>query len=121
MSDMSKTAQLAMICVQVQAEAVRAARIHGWKEQLPITYPQVRRCWKLFDAASAQDIVRGLVDSNCVTWFDVMMEEVCEAATETDSPRRLREELIQVAAMAVSIVRTIDDRLEQAEEQSGGS
>jgi len=45
-----------------------------------------------------------------VTWRHILAEEVFEALAETD-PERLREELIQVAAVAVSWVEAIDRRV----------
>lgn len=48
------------------------------------------------------------------TWADILLEEVFEAMAE-DDPAKLREELIQVAAVAVSWVEAIDRR-NQSEE-----
>ena len=42
-----------------------------------------------------------------LTWHEILEEEVHEAYVETD-PGKLREELIQVAAVALSWVRDID-------------
>lgn len=42
-----------------------------------------------------------------VTYADVLLEEVYEALAETD-PQKLRDELIQVAAVAVKMVELID-------------
>ena len=43
------------------------------------------------------------------SWMHLVREEVAEAFQETD-PVRLREELIQVAALCVSWVETLDAR-----------
>ncbi|HET6917266.1 MAG TPA: hypothetical protein VFH56_14325 [Acidimicrobiales bacterium] len=43
------------------------------------------------------------------TWRHILYEEVAEAFAEID-PKRLREELIQVAAVAVAWVEAIDRR-----------
>jgi hypothetical protein len=43
------------------------------------------------------------------SWLDILFEEVYEAAAEED-PARLREELIQVAAVAVAWAEAIDRR-----------
>lgn len=43
------------------------------------------------------------------TWAPVLLEEVFEACEETD-PQKLRAELIQVAAVAVAWVESIDRR-----------
>jgi hypothetical protein len=50
--------------------------------------------------------------SECVTWLDVLLEEVLEAFAESDRGR-LRAELIQVAAVAVQWVEAIDRRADQ--------
>lgn len=44
-----------------------------------------------------------------VSWLDVLLEEVYEAAAESD-PAKLRTELVQVAAVAVQWMRAIDRR-----------
>lgn len=49
------------------------------------------------------------VKLGALTWRDILLEEVYEAFAETD-PERLREELIQVAAVASSWVEAIDRR-----------
>lgn len=43
------------------------------------------------------------------TWLDILLEEVGEALAE-DEPEKLREELLQVAAVAVAWVEAIDRR-----------
>lgn len=43
------------------------------------------------------------------TWLDILFEEFYEAAAEVD-PAKLREELIQVAAVAVAWIEAIDRR-----------
>jgi hypothetical protein len=42
-------------------------------------------------------------------WIDILDEEVCEAAAESD-PAKLRAELVQVAAVAVAWIEAIDRR-----------
>lgn len=44
-----------------------------------------------------------------LTWFDILQEEFFEALAEED-PARLREELVQVAAVAVAWIEAIDRR-----------
>jgi hypothetical protein len=51
---------------------------------------------------------RKAADGFC-TWLDILLEEAAEAFAESDSAK-LREELIQVAAVAVSWVEAIDRR-----------
>lgn len=48
---------------------------------------------------------------NEVTWMELVREEVAEAFAESD-PDRLEEELIQVAALCVSWIETIQKRRE---------
>lgn len=48
-------------------------------------------------------------DNGTLTWDKILLEEVLEAFAETD-PVTLREELIQVAAVAVSWIEAIDRR-----------
>lgn len=47
-----------------------------------------------------------------VTYSEIFLEEVFEALTE-DDPVRLREELVQVAAVAVAWIEAIDRRAER--------
>lgn len=49
------------------------------------------------------------VEEGSLTWRDILLEEVYEAFAEED-PDRLREELVQVAAVATNWVRAIDRR-----------
>ena len=46
---------------------------------------------------------------NRLTWFKILNEEVMEAFAEED-PKKLRAELIQVAAVAVAWIEAIDRR-----------
>jgi hypothetical protein len=47
---------------------------------------------------------------NC--WFNILMEEVCEAFAETE-PEKQRAEMIQVAAVAVQIIECLDRRMKE--------
>ena len=47
------------------------------------------------------------------------MEEVYEVFVETE-PEKQREEMIQVAAVAVQIIECLDRRMEEAEREKGG-
>lgn len=49
------------------------------------------------------------VETDTLTWRDILWEEVAEAFAERDEDR-LREELIQVAAVAGNWVKAIDRR-----------
>jgi hypothetical protein len=63
------------------------------------------------DAAVARDVAQFLCDrateAGRLTWRDILREEVYEAFAESDRTR-LREELIQVAAVAVQWVEALD-------------
>lgn len=52
-----------------------------------------------------------------VTWADVMLEEVYEALSEED-PKKLRAELLQVAAVAVAWVECLDRKRNDEQETS---
>lgn len=60
-------------------------------------------------AMEAKRICEVKAEAGTVTWRDILTEEVCEAYAESD-PVRLREELIQVAAVAQAWVEAIDRR-----------
>lgn len=64
------------------------------------------------DIELAQDVKRlnaEFVRTNNLTWRDILWEEVREVFAEED-PGPLREELLQVAAVAISWVNAIDRR-----------
>jgi hypothetical protein len=64
------------------------------------------------DAASIEQRLRQEYNSHGVTapsWMHLLREELAEALTETNS-KRLREELLQVAALAVSWIEKLDAR-----------
>jgi hypothetical protein len=45
-----------------------------------------------------------------LSWYDVLMEEVLEAFAETE-PEKQRQEMIQVAAVAVAIIESLDRKI----------
>jgi hypothetical protein len=55
----------------------------------------------------AQKVCKGKAARGEVTWWDVLREEFYEVGAETD-PARIREELIQVAAVAIRWIEDID-------------
>lgn len=63
-------------------------------------------------ADHARRIADRAAEAGTLTWLHILLEEVFEAAAETDEAR-LREELIQVAAVATGWVECIDRRAEQ--------
>lgn len=63
-----------------------------------------------FDDIRAEEARFGcelLAKSGALTWRAILREEVAEAFAESDPPK-LREELLQVAAVAVAWVQAID-------------
>jgi hypothetical protein len=60
-------------------------------------------------AEHAREVCQTHATEGTVTWLDILREEVAEAFAETD-PANLREELIQVAAVATAWVEAIDRR-----------
>ena len=61
------------------------------------------------------DLADTLVDyrmrcnTNKYGWYDVLQEEICEAFSEAE-PEKQREEMVQVAAVAVAIIECLDRR-----------
>lgn len=101
----------AQVLAAVHAE--RGLQDAKWGEQ---NHPDVRPRRGLFDRqnyaveADAWKLVNdGRVKDGTVAWDGILLEEVYEALAETDSVK-LRAELIQVAAVAVSWVEAIDRR-----------
>lgn len=101
----------------VLAERFRQVRKYGSNEDLEFgTGPEAR--WLLpYTSASAEMIEKDLradyeefeEDAGKTTWVHLIREEVAEAFKEED-PERLREELVQVAALAVSCIEQLDAR-----------
>lgn len=60
-------------------------------------------------AACARDMCESAASNGACTWRLILSEEFAEAIAEND-PERLREELIQVAAVAVAWVEAINRR-----------
>jgi SpoVK/Ycf46/Vps4 family AAA+-type ATPase len=51
-----------------------------------------------------------------ISWSNILMEEVYEAFAET-GPEKQREELVQVAAVAVEIIEYLDRKKEAERER----
>lgn len=89
--------------------AERAAQDKRWGEQ---NHPDGTGygIW----VARAEEIKRRAayqVKNNTLTWQTILYEEVAEAFAESD-PIRLREELVQCAAVCVAWIEAIDRRNE---------
>lgn len=83
----------------------RAAQDEKWGKQ---NHPSGTG-WKYqqLEAFAARARCDDNAEMGTLTWFDILREEFWEAAAEEDADR-LREELIQVAAVAVAWVEAID-------------
>ena len=83
------------------------------------TGPHVNWLAPLAEAADAALVERGFRqdydEQHAVTWMHLVREEVAEAFCEND-PVRLREELVQVAALCVSWMEKLDQRAAQVVE-----
>jgi GH18 family chitinase len=55
-------------------------------------------------------LCRERIKSNKHGWFDILLKELCESFLETE-PEKQREEMIQVAAVAVQIIESLDKRI----------
>ncbi|MFC5183883.1 nucleoside triphosphate pyrophosphohydrolase family protein [Actinomadura harenae] len=74
------------------------------------------------EADAAKALVEANWKSGALTWWQVLHEEVREAAAESE-PAKLRTELVQSAAVAVKWVEALDRRngmLEHRTKQGGG-
>jgi len=93
--------------VLVDVYAERAKQDDRWGEQ---NHPDGTNLtedeWRANRVKALNDFY---VDSGTLTWRDILLEEVYEAFAESDLDR-LREELVQVAAVAVCWVESIDRR-----------
>lgn len=85
----------------------RAAQNAKWGEQ---NHPDgTGRPYDQFHADKARRLCNDAAEAGVVTWRHILREEVAEALAESD-PAKLREELIQVAAVAAAWVEAIDRR-----------
>jgi len=54
-------------------------------------------------------LIRERIQEAKYGWFDILVEEICEAFLETE-PEKQRKEMIHVAAVAVAIIEYLDRR-----------
>jgi len=90
---------------QVSIERRRQEEIHGDQSLLPNGTARIRH----WEANNAKDRCDRHTAAGTLTFSHILAEEFHEAMCETD-PARLREELIQVAAVAVKWIEAIDSR-----------
>ena len=105
------------VALDVIAERARQFSRYGSNDDLPDGSGPETRWLGPYSADSAEVVERTLRNDyeefeeevGKPTWVHLIREEVAEAFAESD-PERLREELIQVAALCVSWVETLDTR-----------
>lgn len=92
----------------------RVRQNHKWGEQnhpdfadMPVVMRPLH--YEIPTKADAIKVCDGRAEDGTLTWADILIEEVAEAI-ETRTPGELREELIQVAAVAIAWVEAIDRR-----------
>jgi hypothetical protein len=96
------------VSVLAEIKAERQRQAEKWGEQnFPDGTNTSQADRRFADEARQICKLHALYDK--VTWRDILSEEVLEAFAE-DDPRKLRAELIQVAAVAVQWVEAIDRR-----------
>lgn len=84
----------------------RTRQMEKWGDQrLPDGTHEIFRA----NADRARQVCDIAAAAGYVTWQQILIEEVCEAFTETD-PTKLREELVQCAAVIAAWVYDIDRR-----------
>lgn len=102
---------------EVIAERARQFARYGTNDDLPDGTGPETRWLGPYSGDSAEVVEQRLRDDyedfeeavGKPTWLHLIREEVAESFKESD-PARLREELIQVAALCVSWVETLDTR-----------
>jgi len=95
--------------------AERKRQNEKWGEQNPpmlyAGFDYARCKTNLEIIRNENDLARGK-DNGC--WYNILAEEFLEAFLETE-PEKQREELVQVAAVAVQIIEYLDRRIGQNE------
>lgn len=112
---MTAAEKLQAVLAEVAAE--RARQDAKWGEQ---NHPDGTGEEWMAMARKARAVCDRAAASGAVTWMHILQEEALESFAEAD-PAKLRAELIQVAAVAVSWAQAIDRRLARAEERKGAT
>lgn len=84
----------------------RASQQEKWGEQNHYNGPVIPKRF----ADQARESCEATFAAGKGSWSDILHEEFWEAMVECDDDSRLREELIQVAAVAVAWIECIDRR-----------
>jgi hypothetical protein len=110
----------ARVLEEISHERGRQINKHGDQSHLPDGTGDDRHLVRLTELptyGTLSYVARATTDEHAqrggtgtVTYADILVEEVFEALSESD-PSRLRAELVQVAAVAVQWVETIDKRV----------
>lgn len=98
------------VTVEVLHEIARSIQLHGYHPEQPLgggAHSDVEA------AERAKDVTALNTKLGIVTWQDILREEYLEAFAETD-PKLVREEMVQVAAVAFKIIDAIDWQARQA-------
>jgi len=69
----------------------------------------------IVDSTTAKIICENAVGYDQVSWTNILVEEVAEFVDDAFDPVRAREELIQVAAVAVAAIESIDRNAKKSE------
>jgi hypothetical protein len=93
---------------EVERERLRQDELWGIQNWSDGTGSQL---WER-NALTAKSFNRRRVENGRLQWLHILEEEVYEAFAEHDDPAALREELVQVAAVAVAWIECIDRRTE---------
>lgn len=95
---------------EVRRERARQNEKWGLMQELPsflVTSREFRERWSLPSADEVKASVDAQDEEGLSNHADILLEEVMEAFSE-DDPKKLREELVQVAAVAVKWVERLD-------------
>lgn len=81
--------------------------LHGRRLPQPFEHVPVTMGTLAYVARNTTDAHSFSEGDGTVTWADILLEEVAESFAE-DEPGRVREEMVQVAAVALKIIAAID-------------
>jgi hypothetical protein len=100
--------QVSRILTEIARERRRQDK--KWGEQ---NHPMLNVPYTADAMMSSSKVYRRLNDlGENSSWFQILMEEVYEVFAETE-PEKQREEMVQVAAVAVQIIEYLDRRIEE--------
>lgn len=123
---MSECKDKGLWCVLDEIAAERGRQEAKWGEQnhpslCQVLLRRVGGCsadrmaeeYEIPTESRAKQLIDTAVDRGECTYAHILLEEVCEAVACLDDERRIREELVQVAAVAVAWIQCIDRRIER--------